>query len=288
LLLSGCDDAASRGERARSSRPASSSDRATGPVSARGDDTWSAKLPVLERAIDAHGGAVLRHARVELDFRGDHFIIQRNGGEYRYERIREENGHTVRDVRSNEGFVRYVDGEPKALSAERAAALSRSVNSVVYFALVPFFLADPAVRPERLPDVSLGGTRYARVRVRFAAEGGGADHDDVFLYWFRRPGLELSYLAYKFHSGDGGVRFREAVNPRTVRGVRFADYENYALPEDDPQADRPMEVSLAELLKRHRAGELRHVSTVALRNIEVEPLGEPLGEPLAEPLGEPL
>lgn len=276
----GCDGAEGSGRAAEGSaardesetagkaNPASKG-KANGPSGEEHEDEPAGGLPLLDRVLRAHGADTLRRARVEFDFRGDHFTVERNGGLYEYARTKVEDGKQIRDVLDNDGFRRFVDGQRVELADGRADKLKNGVNSVVYFALLPFALDDPAVQAERLDDVKTDGHRYARVRVRFAKEGGGTDHDDVYLYWFRKPSLEMDYFAYRYYTGEGGVRFRDAYDRREVGGVSFADYENYTVPETDVD---PGDVQLTGLLERHLEDELKHVSTIELDNVAVEPL----------------
>jgi len=102
------------------------------------------------------------------------------------------------------------------------------MNSVVYFAYLPLKLNDPAVKKEYAGKGEIDGRSLERVRVTFEKEGGGVDHEDVFMFWFDPNTNQMSHLAYYFHVNGGGARFREAVNVRRVGGVLFADYLNYS------------------------------------------------------------
>ena len=183
---------------------------------------------VVDAAIEKHGGDRYLDCEIEFDFRERHYIAWRQGGSYRYERIFTDTANVhYRDVLSNEGFFREIDGKPRPLSAKDSAAFANSVNSVIYFALLPYFLNDAAVMKEYAGSVEINGQPYHRVRAAFQQEGGGKDFDDEYLYWFHRDSATLDYLAYSFHVDGGGIRFREAFNPQVVNGIRFADYRNY-------------------------------------------------------------
>lgn len=219
---------------------------------------------IIERARRTHGAGVLDRAEVSFSFRGTPFTVRRDGGAFEYARIVADSGDVVRDVLDNDGFRRTRAGRPVALGPEESAAAKGAVNSVVYFALLPYPLADPAVQPRLLSPDTLGGEPYHLVEVTFRPEGGGRDYQDRFLYWIHRDRYTVDYLAYSYDVNDGGIRFREAFNPRTVGGVRFADYRNYA-----PETLEPALESLGQMFE---ADSLALVSEIVLDSVRVTPL----------------
>ena len=218
---------------------------------------------VIEDAIRIHGGSNYQVHDIEFDFRERHYRSLRENGHYQYERIfTDSTGQKIRDVLTNDSFVRYVNGSQAEITDERKKAYSSSVNSVIYFALLPYFLKDPAVHSEYVGEVSIHGEPYHKVQITFQQEGGGKDFEDQFLYWFHRDQLTMDYLAYNYKTDGGGARFREAINPRVVNGIRFADYVNY----------KPVEETLyiMNFDSLFEAGNLDSLSLIATENIEVK------------------
>lgn len=220
---------------------------------------------IIDRARAVHGSEVLDQAVVEFDFRGKHFTVRQEDGVFSYARTyTDSTGARVREVLDNEGLSRTMDGERVSLSDEQVRSLETAVNSVVYFALLPHALNDPAVQKRYAGDARLNGEPYHKVEVTFRREGGGRDYEDRFMYWIHKEDYTIDYLAYHFHTGEGGTRFREAVNPRTIEGVRFADYLNFTSDTLGTAIERYGEVM--------EAGGLRKVSEVVLENVQVRPL----------------
>ena len=91
---------------------------------------------------------------------------------------------------------------------------------------LPMRLNDGAVMKKLKESQTFGDQSYHVVEVKFKKEGGGVDHEDVYMYWFNKDNFAMDYLAYKFKVNDGGVRFR-AKSPRLINDVRFLDYDNY-------------------------------------------------------------
>ncbi len=219
---------------------------------------------IIDRTIAEHGGPVIDHSVIDFDQRGRHYRATRDGGAFIYERIFTDSTGAVRDVLSNDGFYREIDGQRVELTEERARAFESSVNSVLYFALLPYNLNDAAVQKRYLEEVVVEGQTYHKIEVTFQQEGGGKDYEDRFIYWIHKEASTMDYIAYDFLIDGGGSRFRKAVNPRVVGGVRFADFMNY-IADDLQQPGLAIETYDAKF----EAGELRLLSEIVIENAEV-------------------
>lgn len=216
---------------------------------------------IVDKAIAAHGGNLFEQSTIEFEFRERTYTIFKSPQAYRYTRAFTDSTGFVKDVLDNSGFSRTVNGIEVSLEQKQITAFSNSINSVAYFAFLPYGLNDAAVFKEYLGQVTLEGKPYELVKVTFAEEGGGEDFEDEFLYWFDAENFELAYLAYSFHTNEGGVRFRKAIRQHTVGGLILLDYENYK-----PQIkDTPLE-DLADLFE---AGALELLSEIELEHVKV-------------------
>ena len=214
---------------------------------------------LINQSRTAHGSSLVDSSTIAFDFRGRHYVSQRSGGRFQYERQWTDTSSTVyRDVLTNDGLFREINGERVPLSAKDSAAYAGSVNSVLYFALLPYYLNDPAVTTEYVGTSTIKGEPYEKVRVTFRAEGGGADYQDEYIYWFHRDMHTVDYLAYNYQVDGGGARFREAYNIRTIEGLRFADYRNYK------PVPHSMEVAVFDSL--FEAGQMEQVSLIETEN----------------------
>jgi hypothetical protein len=182
---------------------------------------------IIDDAIRAHGGDRFDKAFIEFDFRGRHYTSRREKGLFIYTREFKDSTGNVKDVLTNDGFHREINGGLAKISSERANAYKNSVNSVLYFALLPYGLNDPSVNKFYFKESELKGKKYHVIRITFKKEGGGKDHDDVFLYWINQETDYLDYFAYSYLTDGGGVRFREAIDRKVIDGIRFQDYINY-------------------------------------------------------------
>jgi len=200
--------------------------------------------------------------QADFEFRGDPFRVVYADGEFRFERRTVgPGGEDVVDRMDNDGTSRLVDGTPVTLTPAETASVETAVNSVVYFAFLPWRLQDPAVRLRDLGTAPLGGVTYRKIEVTFEADGGGRDWEDRFVYWFHPETGTLDYLAYHFHTGEGGTRFRRAVNRREEGGLLVQDYENYTSTRDLDD--------VADFDELYEAGELRRVSLVELDRLRI-------------------
>jgi hypothetical protein len=217
---------------------------------------------IIEQSIDAHGGDSYQNKRIEFDFRKFHLALEHRNGQFRYERthVDSSNRH-IREVLTNNDFNRYQNGQRQTLDTHKVGKYSRAVNSIAYFVLLPQKLADPAVLADYAGDSQIDGQAYHKIRVRFRAEGGGEDHGDTFFYWFNQQTHTMDYLAYS----EGGPRFRKAINPQTVGGIRFQDYINY-------KGDLNDTTSVGTYDRRYEAKQLPELSRIEQKNIRVTAL----------------
>ncbi len=218
---------------------------------------------IIHDAVDAMGVNKLNNAKVSFRFRDKNYLYSRRDGRFVYERswIDSTSGLEIRDVLDNDTLIRYVAGNPKPLTDKKKKAYANSVNSVIYFAFMPYALLDPAVRPTLEGQDTINGREYDRIRIRFAKEGGGNDYQDEFLYWFDAADRSLDYLSYS-HPGGAMPRFRVATNVRTVNGVTVQDYDNFATPDKSA-------LDISRMLDAYKRGNLTLLSEIDLQEVSV-------------------
>lgn len=228
-------------------------------------DQRSEAQKIIDSAIDAHGGKYFETSKIDFDFRNIHYTIFKSPTAYEYIREFTDSTGKVKDVLNNAGFVRTVNGTKiDTLTEERIGAFSRSVNSVAYFAFLPYGLNDPAAVKTYLGETELKGEKYHLVKVTFQPEGGGEHYEDEFLYWFGVEDHVMDYIAYSYHTDGGGVRMREVSGVTEVGGIRFQNYLNLK-PEDK---NTPVE----KMQELYISGKLEKLSEIVLENIKVEPI----------------
>lgn len=231
-------------------------------VSCSEDRTAAEKI--IDQAIAAHGGEQYKKGVVSFRLRDRQYRALRDGGAFAYSRtFIDSTGQRVYDVLQNSGFTRTVNDVEVSLPEEEVKAYTASVNAVIYFALLPYALNDAAVRKRYLGETTVKGEPYHKIEVTFEQEVDGDEHNDVYVYWIHQEKHTMDYLAYAFEENGGGTRFREAVNPRTVGGIRFQDYMNYTTKDQFP---------LERYDEAFEAGQLEKVSEVNLEELSVSGL----------------
>lgn len=220
---------------------------------------------IVDAAIAAHGGERYAETAMDFDFRGMHYSIFKSPSAFEYRREFTDSTGQVVDILNNEGFARRVNGVGiDSLTEERIGAFSRSVNSVAYFAFLPYGLNDAAAIKTYLGQTTIKGKEYHQVKVTFQAEGGGEHFEDEFLYWFGVEDSLMDYLAYSYHTDGGGVRFREVREAREIGGIRFQDYVNLKAANKATPLD-----SMQYLYEK---GALEKLSEINLENIRTSAL----------------
>jgi len=194
---------------------------------------------IIDKAIAASGGDKYLDTTIEFDFRDRHYVSTRKGG-----------------------LFTHVNGSAVEVADSMKVKYTSSVNSVIYFALLPYGLNDASVKKKFLGEAQLEGKTHYVIEITFGEEGGGEDFEDVFIYWIDKKDFTIDYMAYSFEEGKGiGYRFRKAYNPRRVNGILFFDYINY-----QPTVD----TKITQLEELYTKGELKELSKIEILNIEVK------------------
>ncbi|MCW5516556.1 DUF6503 family protein [Muriicola sp. Z0-33] len=217
---------------------------------------------IIDKAIEVSGGERYEKSHFSFDFRDKQYLLTRDMKTNKKLLIRmwkTDSTHII-DTKGSNFFKRVVDGKEAIIADSMAHKYANSINSVHYFAYLPYGLNDAAVNKKLLGEAKIKDSDYYKVQVTFNQEGGGDDYDDVYLYWFNKETFKPDYLAYEFHVDGGGMRFREAYNERYIEGIRFVDYNNYKPKED---------ISIMDIEELFLAGELELLSKIELTNIEV-------------------
>lgn len=217
---------------------------------------------VVDRAIEVAGGDRYRESTIQFAFRDRDYISFRENGKRVLRRITTTDTAVITDSKLGDEFQRLVNDTLRILPDTTSNRLANSVNSVHYFAYLPYGLNGGAVNKELLGKVRLDDSEYYKIRVTFDQEGGGEDFEDIFIYWFHTETFRPDYLAYEYHTDGGGQRFRVAYNDRSVGGIRFQDYRNYK-----PLVAAP--ISAIDSL--YTSGDLELLSVIELKDVRVDP-----------------
>ncbi len=210
---------------------------------------------IMQKVIDVAGGEKYDEASIDFVFRENYYTSKRRNGRFEFTRtVKDSLGDETKDILDNDKVRRFVNGKEVKLSDSLATVIGESVNSVHYFVQLPYGLNGDAVHKELLGEDDINGKKYYELQVTFEQEGGGKDHEDVYLYWIEKKDYTVDYMAYRFFVNDGGIRFRVAKNPRVLEGIRFVDYENYKT--DD--LDTPLQL-LDDLYLQGKLTKVSHI-----------------------------
>jgi len=223
---------------------------------------------IVNQSIADAGKDKLNNTEIEFLFRDIEYGAKHQDGLFEYVRIfKNDSSELVRDVLTNEGFYREINGKKVVVADSMATKYSNSINSVIYFALLPIGLDEESVNHEYLGSSTIKEKDYHKIKVTFDKQGGGTDYQDVFIYFFNKETNKSDYLGYSYETEGGGMRFREAYNERYVNGFRFVDYINYK-----PSGD----IELLSIDEAYKKNELDTVSKIELHSIKVNPMNENL------------
>jgi len=213
---------------------------------------------LVAETIKVHGGELYENASYGFTFRGKYYTFKNSNGSYIYTMSIAEGGDELKYMLKNGKFTHTKNGAEIELSTKDIAKYTEDVNSVVYFATLPYKLNDKAVNKTYVHSTTIKGQNYDVIAVSFDKEGGGIDYDDKFMYWINSETKTIDYLAYSYETNVGGVRFRTAYNPRTIDGILFQDFVNYKVEKGTPLKDIPA---------LYEKGELEEVSRIETEDI---------------------
>ena len=231
------------------------------PITNLQNETLDAAIEIIAKMREAHGVKNIDGKEITFSFRDKVYSRYSLNNQYGYSRSAlNEEGKMVIDSWRGDDFKRTINNVEVQITDKEENAYKNSINSVFYFALLPLSLSDPAVNVELLGDSKLKGKKYTKLRVTFDEEGGGEDFNDVFIYWMNKETNTMDFLAYQYFTEGGGIRFREAYNPREVGGFLFQDYNNFK-----PTTG----IELIDMDKAFEMGEMEQVSEIVLEDIKV-------------------
>lgn len=226
------------------------------------------KLPtaqeIVDKSIEVSGGQLHATKDVSFYFRDKGYVSSTENGKKVQKRIIAVDSFKIVDTKKGRTFQRTINDSVVPLSDSLANRYANSVNSVHYFARLPFGLNDAAAHKKLIDTVTIAKTAYYQIEVTFDRENGGDDFEDVFYYWFDQETFKVDYLAYRYHTDGGGIRFREAYNERYINGIRFVDYNNYKPRGEFSTFDFP---SIAQEFEKDN---LELLSQIELKKIRVE------------------
>jgi hypothetical protein len=213
---------------------------------------------IVDRAIEAHGGKLYDNADYSFVFRGTKYRFQNNETTYAYSSEIQKGDSLIKNVMTPDKFERSINSNLQALNKEKTSQYSEALNSVIYFAMLPYKLQDASVNRKFIEETTIKDKQYDVVGVTFGQDGGGRDFDDEFHYWINKQTHKIDYIAYNYRTNNGGVRFRTAFNTRVIDGITFQDYINYEAPLETPLKDLPI---------LYEQGKLKEVSQILTETI---------------------
>lgn len=216
---------------------------------------------IIDKSIRFYQMDKLKNASLEFTFRSAKFKIMQHDGEFRYERTFTDSTGLVHDILDNKGFKRALNGQELILDKKDVAKYSQSLNAVVYFLYLPLKLNDASVLKKYIDEVKIKDKSYHKLEISFDQRQGGADHNDVYYYWFDTEDYSMDHFAYS----AGGNRFREVLKTQIVEGVIFQDYINYQMPLNDSIT------MISKYDSLYNADKLRELSRIEFVNMRLSP-----------------
>lgn len=235
------------------------------PATAQGSSVD--RLPIVDRAIEFHGGEIYRSSETELDVcsRSGCFHVRAliDGDTAEYEVRGTVRGKERRVLWSGEEIKGWEDGEEAAIEPGSEQRWKDWVMARVYFPFLPYRLNDPSVYKEDLGFETWDGRKLHKVKVTFEP-GSSTDASDEYLYWFDPETGRVEQFAYSFQGRPGGLRLRRPRDYRRVGGLLFFDQQNLGVEGEGLSVDQITPAFVDE--------KMREVSVVTFKDIAVHPV----------------
>ncbi len=232
-------------------------------------------LPIVNRAIEFHGGDLYTSTRTSLTVGSKSgsfdLVCTMDGGQYEHVVVGKTSKGVDRKVRlTNDSVEEWRGGELVPLDEESRRRARSFVEARVYFPFLPFRLNDPQVWKEDQGIETWKGRELHRVKVTFGEDSSQSAHDE-YVFWFHPKTGKLEQYAYSYGTGSdsGGLRFRELYNYRLYSGMLFFDAENIGV----EGSGKELRVEL--LTPEYVEEKLKPVSFVKLTKIQVKPIADP-------------
>ena len=221
---------------------------------------------IVDRSVNAHGLSSLADAEMSFLFRERSFSAWRNDGLFRYSRTYTDSlGRIVDESMDNDSIYRSIDGEIQILDAAEKRKIEVAINSVIYFASLPFPLWDPGVLLQKLEDEQIADQLYHRIEVTFTEEGGGEEFRDRFIYWVNADNYLIDFMSYYYFTDGGGSRFRVATDRlRPAGAIIINNYDNYSTVSRNLTIDE-----IEDYAALYQLDSLRLVSQINLDQLQV-------------------
>jgi hypothetical protein len=216
---------------------------------------------VIDKTILFSGADKVDASEISFKFRDKVYSATRKNGSFKLFRSFTTDSLAIVEVLTNDGYKRSINAQVVQVADSMVSRYRNSINSVHYFSVLPFGLNDKAVQKKLLKPTTLMGKEYYKVEVTFSKNGGGEDFEDVFIYWVGKEDFLIDYLAYSYHTNNGGKRLRILKEQCVKNGIRFVDYHNY----------KPLKntISLIDIDKAFENKQLAKVSEIILEDINV-------------------
>lgn len=224
-------------------------------------------LPIVDKAIEFHGGETFRSSETELDMCSKsgcfHIRARRDGGKFELE-VAGRAGQSHRRVKwSNDELEVWQDHQSIDIELSKRQSYVDWVSARTYFPFLPFGLNDPGVYKSDLGLERWAGQDLHKLKITFEP-GSSTDASDEYMYWLDPQTGRVEQFAYSFEGNPGGLRFRRAENHRRVGGLLFFDQENLGAAGNELRVDQ----ITPEFVEKR----MRPISKVELENIEVRAL----------------
>ena len=177
---------------------------------------------LLDKSIEAHGGASFFDSKVSFDIDDRHYLVAWQNKSPRFEVTRATDSITYKATYSGGLQQYFINDSLQEETLYTRRYIDSQLEGLLYLFSIPHIFDQNAVIATRVEDVLVKDKKYHSVHISFTQidENEG---DEFYLYIDPETYL-VDYYAEKYELTGERMLFKRAFNRRTINGYVFADY----------------------------------------------------------------
>lgn len=190
---------------------------------------------IIEEAIRVSGYKDYTAFKAEFDIENTHYIVTQSKERFSYERIFKDSILTIHDILNNKGFMRMADTLTEILPESEARRLSSSLDSTVFFALIPECLGDAAFIKNYLGQDSFQSQLFDLFEIKSSVES--AKQSSIYCRLWIDADHRIRFIQNFTCNSDPSNNLTEISAYQNVMGIQIPEFITYQMVNNSAGSD---------------------------------------------------
>jgi len=190
---------------------------------------------IIEEAIRVSGYKDHGTFKAEFDIEDTHYIVTQSKESFSYERIFKDSILTIHDILNNKGFMRMADTLTEILPESEARLLSSSLDSTVFFALIPKCLVDAAFIKNYLGQDSFQSQLFDLFEIKSSVES--AKQSSIYCRLWIDADHRIRFIQNFTCNSDPSNNLTEISAYQNVMGIQIPEFITYQMVNNSAGSD---------------------------------------------------